>query len=688
MRARSLYPSVCAVALLVTTAAAQDLQPGRNFGGASTEFGADRSENVDVGDIDNDGDLDVLVGNGGDGGAQWNRIFVNQGGLQAGTIGSFVQEQERWTAGVKTDRTRDVEFVDVEADGDLDIYVSNRGGAIRGEVSRFYDNLGGAQGGTIGFYAENNDVRWGQLLSVPAEAEVPQPADGQGPFRDWSCDCDFADTDLDGDLDLFHSSYGPSISGNQPSRLFLNDGGGVFDELFPWSDGDIELHTLDIDLADFDGDLDIDVMASSRDSQARFYVNNQNEPVGAQPFSDVTADALLAGGVVQQGNNNYEAEFADIDGDDDFDVWFKNLSGNEDKIGRNDGPLAGIPRFSIFDNLVNDVVVDENEVDFLDYDADGDLDAFAANFSGTNWLYRNTLAQVGAGAYEFRRTDSTGEPPELPTIGNGGTTLDGEAADLDNDGDEELLLANDGGQPNWLFENTLGVPDTTAPTFAQLEQVADKPLGDDARVIAQVRDNSAYYIIGYYDVDLVYTVNGGAEVRVDMASQGGQQFVGFVPGSLNGCIDYRVEAVDWTGNLGVSQTLSFEQGTCDPGAQTWTDLGQGLAGTAGVPVLAGTGSLTPGSSNDVTLSGALAGASSTLVIGLSSFEAPFKGGVLVPSPDVLLGLPVDGAGGATLPFTWPAGVPSGTMLWWQWWIVDPAGPSGLAASNGLLSTSP
>ena len=58
-----------------------DLQPGRNHPTAATAFGANDSENIDVADVDNDGDYDVGVCNGGDGAAAPNRIFINNGDI-------------------------------------------------------------------------------------------------------------------------------------------------------------------------------------------------------------------------------------------------------------------------------------------------------------------------------------------------------------------------------------------------------------------------------------------------------------------------------------------------------------------------------------------------------------------------------------------------------------------------------
>jgi hypothetical protein len=35
----------------------------------------------------------------------------------------------------------------------------------------------------------------------------------------------------------------------------------------------------------------------------------------------------------------------------------------------------------------------------------------------------------------------------------------------------------------------------------------------------------------------------------------------------------------------------------------------------------------------------------------------------------------------------PPGTPSGVGLWFQAWILDPAGPAGLSASNGVLAVT-
>ena len=76
------------------------------------------------------------------------------------------------------------------------------------------------------------------------------------------------------------------------------------------------------------------------------------------------------------------------------------------------------------------------------------------------------------------------------------------------------------------------------------------------------------------------------------------------------------------------------------------------------------------------------------ILGLSQLSAPFKGGLLVPAPNIVSALPPIFPGAVSLSFAWPAGLPSCTQIWFQYWIQDPTGPVGFTASNGLRATTP
>lgn len=120
----------------------------------------------------------------------------------------------------------------------------------------------------------------------------------------------------------------------------------------------------------------------------------------------------------------------------------------------------------------------------------------------------------------------------------------------------------------------------------------------------------------------------------------------------------------------------------------WEGLGQGLAGSAGVPQLVGQGSLAAGTNSSLELTSARASAPTWMVAGLSALDAPFKGGTLVPDPQLLVNLTTDGSGAASLPFVMSPGVPAGVQLFVQAWVVDPAAVAGFAASDGLVVSTP
>ena len=122
-----------------------------------------------------------------------------------------------------------------------------------------------------------------------------------------------------------------------------------------------------------------------------------------------------------------------------------------------------------------------------------------------------------------------------------------------------------------------------------------------------------------------------------------------------------------------------------PDSGGFVDLGQGLAGTAGVPRLDGIGTLSPGDPTTLAVNQALPDSVAFLVVGLTDSSVPALGGTLVPSPDAVLALQVGTNGSLVFSAAWPP-LPSGTNLWVQSWIVDPAGPLGFSASNALRAT--
>lgn len=676
-----------------TSAQLADLQPGRNFPTSAQVLGAGRTSAVDLGDVDNDGDTDVAFSNGADGSVQLNALHLNQGGAQAGTEGTFVDESATRFAGLPADTSRDLAFFDMDDDGDLDLFIANRGTTVNGgEVSRLYRNLGGRQHGAVGFFDEYTDAFWGVSQSVP---EIDHIVFGTtGPFRSHVRAVDIADIDDDGDLDVFTTTAGVNFNGFVEERLWLNDGLGTVHELFPWADNlaDTKWHSNEVDFADLDGDFDLDLFVSSRNSQSRVFRNElaEGQPQG-RLFTDVTQTALIDTLAGQATNTTYGVELGDLDGDGDFDAWLVNYGPsnqkNLDKVLRNDGGLEF--RHPLVSPITGDPENDEIEVGFLDFDSDGDLDVHVSNWVGPQRIYQSSLLQPQPEPGElYHRTGfGPGAAPqeELPASGNAQQTNDSDYADMDGDGDPDIVWANDFNQTNRYVQNELGVPDTHAPSFEALTVQGDKADGTPTVIHAAVRDNAGMRVVSGYRAQLVYDVDGGAETCVRMLGQGGQQFRGVLPAGLAGTVSYRVEVVDEAGNLGVSPTLDFVQS--NPGTDAVATLGCGTAGVNGVPVFEVVGTLAPSSLTSFRLRRAAPSAFAVLFLALQSTPAPFKQGTLYPVPvDVFLNRSTDAGGLEVFELPWPglATFPSGLEIWLQYGVSDASVPgAGASLSNAV-----
>ena len=121
----------------------------------------------------------------------------------------------------------------------------------------------------------------------------------------------------------------------------------------------------------------------------------------------------------------------------------------------------------------------------------------------------------------------------------------------------------------------------------------------------------------------------------------------------------------------------------------WFDLGNAKPGLRGEPRLLGTGDLLGGNPMQVVLFNVREQQFVYVILGLSTIYAPAKGGVVVPSVDLIFDpIPTLNASSLTLPGIWPMGLPPGASLYFQAWITDPAATKGFAASNGLGATLP
>ncbi len=306
---------------------------------------------LSIADIDADGDLDILFANGGNfgnaGTPQLLRIYINDGN------GFFTDESVERTGGL-TFLARGVETGDADGDGDLDIVVAQ-------DFNRqpfLLINTGG------GFFDDETDERL--------------PAANLGSAR-----AQFGDIDNDGDLDLYFCHGGSSRWGCAVNRIYVNDGDGFYtDETDLRHPAGNVCEPMDAIFGDIDGDFDLDIRTSSTSSnQSKLYEND-----GAGVFSDISAG-------VPNDDNCYSYDFGDIDGDGLLDLLGANGGPGVTEIllhNNGDGTFSNWtgninPNPSADDN-------DSKFFDY-DNDGDLDL-IIAALFGAAERIYNNDGAGV------------------------------------------------------------------------------------------------------------------------------------------------------------------------------------------------------------------------------------------------------------------------------------------------------
>ena len=388
-------------------------------------------------DYDNDGWLDVFLVDGGsltnaaiDKTAQ-HRLYRNRGN---GTFQDVSASSGITHAGYGMGACA----ADVNNDGWIDLYVTSVG--------------------TNALYQNNAGKDFTNVTKAAGVAGAPM----------FSASCAFADVDRDGDVDLFVVNYVDARVDNNTfcgdvgrkyriychpltfaalrNTLYRNNGSGVFTDVSKESGIlDHRGNGLGVVFGDYDDDGWVDVFVAN-DSTPNFLFHNE----AGRQFSET---ALLAGvSVASDGmpRAGMGTDFGDYDGDGDLDLFVSNHELEAHTLFRNLG--KGLFEDATFPSGVGPATlpyVGFGAV-FVDYDNDSDLDLGVVNGHvmnspghvrpGATEAQRKLLLRNGGGG---RLTDVGRQSgPGFASEKVGRTLV---AGDIDNDGDLDLLVTNNGG---------------------------------------------------------------------------------------------------------------------------------------------------------------------------------------------------------------------------------------------------
>ena len=267
----------------------------------------------------------------------------------------------------------------------------------------------------------------------------------------------WADYDNDGDLDVYVCSL--------QSLLYRNEGEETFTQI---TDGDIGEGMANrgwsCAWADFDNDGDVDLAITHPAGFVGPATTNHlftNDGPPNYSFTRVTSGAIVTGQAAYTVGT--WSDF-DLDGDMDYFVGAGPANGStaRDFLYQNQLTETGTATFArINDGVIATDLQDGQVWNWIDYDNDGDLDAYLTNWGGpaggiANRLYRNddgTFNRVTTGAI----------------VQDSDISLSSVWADFDNDGDLDCYVANDQSQPDRYYQNNGAGSFTRVDTMAVAE---------------------------------------------------------------------------------------------------------------------------------------------------------------------------------------------------------------------------
>ena len=379
-----------------------------NFGLTDIGFGSTAA----FVDLDGDGDLDMMTGD-----FYGNFHYFENTGTAPAPVYAAAQTNPFGLTGVAYYSVP--AFADLDGDGDLDMMVGNSYGSFF-----YYENTGTASAPVYVAPITNPFGLTALYRSIPA----------------------FADLDNDGDLDM--------MVGNRYGNFYYFQNTGTASAPAyaaplnnPFGLSDIGINAAPA-FADLDNDGDLDMISGSQVSS--FYYFENTGTAAAPVFAAVQTNPFG----LSDGGKYSVPVFVDIDNDGDLDLMAGDLYGNFHYF-RNTGTAAAPAYVNEYNPFGLSDIGRWSAPAFADLDNDGDMDLMAGDYYG-NFYYFENIGTTGAPAYAAVQTNPFG-------LSNIGFTSSPTFADLDNDGDLDMMSGEFYSGSFFYFENT---GSATAPVYA------------------------------------------------------------------------------------------------------------------------------------------------------------------------------------------------------------------------------
>ena len=394
---------------------------------------------LDVADIDNDGNPDILFYTTHDRSREW---YKNDGGSPPVFTPQAISDWGEYGVLV----TNSMYAADLDNDGDLDVMSTESGNVVWYEndgspspsftyriVTDYPDYPASVQTGDLdgdgdldviaGQYCDT-EIDWYENNGVFPPSFSLHSLPFYTLYVRQICSCDL---DRDGDIDLLSASWG-----DDKIAWYENDGSATFSEHIISASTDVPWDVYCIDL---DGDGDNDVLSASRgDDTIAWYEND-----GSENFTQL---------VISSSADGAQKLYAtDLDADGDIDVL--SASNNDNKIAWYESDGNPDPLFT--ERIISTNASNAQSVYAIDLDGDGDIDVLSASEDDNKIAWYENDGML---------------PPSFSPYVISTLVIDAEtvyAADVDNDGDNDVLSASKADNKIRWFENDGSQP----PSFTE-----------------------------------------------------------------------------------------------------------------------------------------------------------------------------------------------------------------------------